>query len=587
MSTYAVDFETYYDDECSVATLGPRAYFSHPAFVAYLVTIVGDDGFEWAGDPADFDWSKLDTHQLVSHNASFDEALHLFGSEMGWWNRCFTADWDCTADMAAYLGFPRSLAGACEAAFKEEVDKGTRRRMKGRRPEAMTPEFLKEVTEYALEDSRKCLKLWLEFEDKWPMREREISRHTRRMVYRGLPIDLQRVEDGIRATAQLLFEYEQSIPWGDRAALLSRKELNKHCAMLKLDPMPPASLDAKDPKAKEFFDAHGEKHPWLIAYRDLRRVNALNLKLRSLANGVCGDPPRYYGGLMYAGAHTRRWSGGGGSLNLQNLPKKEMFGADIRRMIRPPEGRKLVVADLAQIEIRTCLWLSGDFEALKVIDEIGDVYEALAVMFDLHVPDGRPLAETNPALRNNCKIVGLGIQFGAAEGKVAQIAGISPQEAAVWITRFRKRFPKTVALWKRLRQLIAYAAHSKEDLEIGLPSGNAMIYRNVRRTRDGIYCDMVRNGRKAHARLWHGSVIENLSQSLARDVFADGLLKIEQAWPGRTILHVHDEVVLEVSDVEAEECLRDVIRLLSEPPDWIPNIALDAAGEIVSEYCKM
>ncbi len=49
MKTYALDFETYYDRDCSIKKLGPLGYFSHHSFDAYMVSVVGDDGLEWVG----------------------------------------------------------------------------------------------------------------------------------------------------------------------------------------------------------------------------------------------------------------------------------------------------------------------------------------------------------------------------------------------------------------------------------------------------------------------------------------------------------------------------------------------------------
>ena len=36
-NVFAVDFETYYDNDCSITTLGTLGYFSHPDFDAYMV----------------------------------------------------------------------------------------------------------------------------------------------------------------------------------------------------------------------------------------------------------------------------------------------------------------------------------------------------------------------------------------------------------------------------------------------------------------------------------------------------------------------------------------------------------------------
>ena len=59
MNTFALDFETYYDKDCSIKTLGPLGYFSHPNFDAYMVSVVGDEGTEYVGHPKDFNWSLL------------------------------------------------------------------------------------------------------------------------------------------------------------------------------------------------------------------------------------------------------------------------------------------------------------------------------------------------------------------------------------------------------------------------------------------------------------------------------------------------------------------------------------------------
>ena len=111
-TTYALDFESYYDKECSIKTLGPIGYFSHPQFDAYMVSVVGDDGFSFVGHPKDFDWSLLENNFVLSHNASFDETLYFFGVTKNWWPEVKPLKWFCTADMAAACGYGRSLKAA-------------------------------------------------------------------------------------------------------------------------------------------------------------------------------------------------------------------------------------------------------------------------------------------------------------------------------------------------------------------------------------------------------------------------------------------------------------------------------------------
>ena len=160
MDTYALDYETYYDKSCSIKTRGTLGYFSHPEFDAYMVCVVGDEGTSFVGHPKDFEWGKLEGQRVLSHNASFDETLYLFGATKGWWPKIECAEWHCTADMAAYCGKPRALKGAIEDVLGVVIDKSTRDNMSGKRWDGMTEEFQDEVMEYALKDSEYSLDLW-------------------------------------------------------------------------------------------------------------------------------------------------------------------------------------------------------------------------------------------------------------------------------------------------------------------------------------------------------------------------------------------------------------------------------------------
>jgi DNA polymerase len=96
---------------------------------------------------------------------------------------------------------------------------------------------------------------------------------------------------------------------------------------------------------------------------------------------------------------------------------------------------------------------------------------------------------------------------------------------------------------------------------------------------------MVRNGQLRDFRLWHGLLAENCAQGLARDIFSEMLLRIDEAGHD-IILHVHDEVVVECDADKAENVLAEIIGIMSTPPDWIPDIPLSAEGEILDFYSK-
>jgi len=250
MNTFAVDFETYYDKECSIKTLGALGYFSHPSFDAYMVSVVGSEGTNFVGHPKDFDWSKLNGQRVLSHNASFDETLFLYGVSQNWWDDCDPAEWHCTADLAAYCRLPRSLKGSTAKLFNLTVDKSTRDNMSGKRWEDMSPEFKEEVSEYALKDSELCLKLWDTLKDKWPQFERDVSSINRKIVQTGIPIDSDLLAEQLIIINKALFEAEEAIPWIDEKPLLSRAAFDQQCRIMGLEP-PPASLAESDEEAKK------------------------------------------------------------------------------------------------------------------------------------------------------------------------------------------------------------------------------------------------------------------------------------------------------------------------------------------------
>jgi DNA polymerase I-like protein with 3'-5' exonuclease and polymerase domains len=483
--------------------------------------------------------------------------------------------------MCAYFGMPRSLKNAASWLFGLEMEKTVRDNMKGKRWETMTPEFQKEVTEYAIKDSEICLRLWQELGPKWPDVEREISRHTRTMMRRGLPIDEPALDNAVRILKQKLFDAESLIPWAGEKKLLSPIAFAEECRKHGIEP--PKSMAMDNEECDDWMERFGEELPFAAAIRNWRRINSLTKKLSAMQRSI--DNGRYYGGMLYCGAHTKRFSGSGGNLNLQNLPKEEMFGVHVRNLITAPEGKKLVVVDLSQIEVRTVVWLSGDKATMELIRATPDLYEAFGIAFGLWKAEDGSLREKNPKLRQMLKIIGLGVLYGASSSKVASIAGC-PEAEAEQLVRIVHRMLKPVThLWKRLRMLLT-TARKDGHLQLDLPSGNSMIYRNVKSGGGrATVADIVKNGRPITVRLWHGSIVENISQSLARDVFMDRVLEVERAgYPA--ILHVHDEVVVEVDEEVAEKCLDDIIRIMSTPPSWIPDIALSAEGSILSRYEK-
>lgn len=587
MNTYALDFETYYDKRCSIKTLGPLGYFSHPEFDAYMVSVVGDNGVKFVGHPKDFDWSLLSESRVLSHNASFDETLYFYGVSQNWWPDKWSGEWHCTADMAVYCGLPRSLKGATAQAYDLKVDKSTRDNMSGKRWENMTSEFKKEVSDYALKDSELCLQLWQDYSSKWPERERNISLVNRRCVQRGLPMNTELLRQQLETIKAELFEAESLIPWIGERPLLSRPAFDDQCRAVGIEP--PASLAEGDPDAEEWLRVNGQKFAWVGAVKNWRRINSLKCKLESFDYATMPNG-RFYGNIMYFGAHTGRFSGSGGNLNLQNLPKDEMFGVKMRHLIAPKEDKRLLVVDLSQIEVRTLCWLAKDHETMKEIKESEDIYEAFALRFGLWAREKGSL-RSDPKMRHKVKAMVLGCGYGAGAPKFAMMSGMSEKEAKDAVDLYRSKMKSVKKLWSDYTTDIITSYDTHNNFTVDLPSGRTLDYGKLKPVKQNdkiqYVAMMPKNGKRVPVKLWGGLVAENASQALARDIFSHMLCKINEIGNGvELIMHVHDEVVVEVDADKAEQALDQIIQIMSTPPDWIPDIPVSAEGQILTKYEK-
>ena len=208
---------------------------------------------------------------------------------------------------------------------------------------------------------------------------------------------------------------------------------------------PPASLAKNNIEAQEWIKKHGEKYKWIKAVGEWRRINSMLKKLEAIDNATMADG-RYYGNIMYWGAHTGRFSGGGGNFNLQNLPRKEMFGADLRKLIKAPKGKKLIVVDLSQIEVRTLLWLAKDKEMLKTVAESDDIYEAFAIKFGYWDKTKGSLRIEDPNLRHIVKAMVLGAGFMAGPKAFGAAYGVEEEKAQECIDTYRRNMKKVAKL---------------------------------------------------------------------------------------------------------------------------------------------
>lgn len=403
------DTETTYSKDYSVSDMGPRAYVTDPRFECYMISFAAEDGFEWRGHPSEAPWGKLFTYNFLSHNAGFDRAVLRRLIELGIAPDLWPEEWHCTANLAVFVGLPRSLAKAVEVAFGHTISKAIRDvEMKGKTWAQMPAELQQRVLQYALDDARRSLKLWQTYSAQWPENERRLSDMTYRMGEMGFHIDREGVLRDIELLKRALFEAEQKIPWREEAKILSPKALAAQCRANGIEP--PSSLAKDSEECAAWEDQYGAQFPWVAAMRDYRRVNTVLEKYIKIRDRIDSNGRMPYS-LLYYGASTGRWSGSGG-INMQNLPRDPFYFdegwslthlksdryADMRPKFVAGPGRKLVIADYAQIEARMILFLARDVVSLAQVRAGKSVYDVHAIVSKMWDGQGGSLKKVNKTL---------------------------------------------------------------------------------------------------------------------------------------------------------------------------------------------
>jgi DNA polymerase len=569
MEKFALDFESYYDKELRIKRYGALNYLAQTD--TYLVAIAGSN-FQWVGNPVEFDWDQLRDAEIWTHNFSFDGAYFL-AHNLPLPGKTF----NCSANLCGYLGAPRALANAAQVLLGKEISKDPRAAMQGRSWDSLGPEEKTALERYCLSDAQTCFELVSRYSDAWQEQEQKLSRHTIRMGWHGCRVDRAKLWHYLARLSEIQAKALREIPWAveDGRSPLSLPQARAAC--LKAGIEPPRSFGQKDEDFLVWEAMYRHRIPFVAAVSRYRKASLLQRRLEGMERRILPSG-RFSYAMRYFGAHTGRWSGEGG-LNLQNMRKTDFHGVSARSLLIPELGRKLMVADLGQIEPRVLAWLCRDNELLSLIRVGFSFYEAQAKAWRLWDGPPRTLKRTDRQLYDAIKRLSLGAGYcmGARrfQSVVASEMGvhITPKEARRQLDDYQRRNPKVVRYWDRLGRKLQTSVGAGE-LAIQLPGGRALHYSSLVRRGREVCATLATEDGYRETRLWGGFLTENTVQAVARDVFAEAVLRLEAAGH-RIVLHCHDEFVLEV---EPDVALDDVLALIRIPPDWAADLPIDAEG---------
>ena len=231
--------------------------------------------------------------------------------------------------------------------------------------------------------------------------------------------------------------------------------------------------------------------------------------------------------------------------NLQNIPVRTELGKAIRGAFVARPGWLLVDADYSQIELRVLAHMSGDAAMINAFLMDQDIHARTAA--EVY---GVPLDEVTGQMRSASKAVNFGIVYGISEFTLAKNIGVSRFEAKAFIERYFDRYP-------------GVKTYMDESVKKGHAQGYVTTLMNRRR-----YLPELTSANYAVRSFGERCAMNSPIQGTAADIIKLAMIAVDRelragGFEAKLILQVHDELIVEAPEAEAE-AVRDLLRRCME-----------------------
>lgn len=617
--TLFIDYETRSAADLSV--VGAHRYCLDSSTEMLLVAYAFDD------DPVEVRTQlpahvidALENHNVrkVAHNAEFDMCVTSSVCDV----RINYSDWYDTAYAAAYYGYPRKLQHL--ATCLNTTAKGSQEELRlFSEPIKFKKKDLANITEPQFNHPAYFTKEWERF--------KEYARTdvvTMREIYRKLaelpPIEIFAMQE----TFAINFEgvpfdrklgkriYDRSQQYSSDAqstALQNYGIANLRSVKQVKEALKQVGIDMESLNAKT---RGGVEHE-ILELRDQAAGSAFAKIPKAFAR-VCPDD-RLRGEFVGYGAHTGRWSSRG--VQLQNWARilgsvhEDMIHVEdyahlrqhMRLCLGYTPGKNFVCGDLSQIEARIVAWLANCKWRMDAFANGVDIYARSAEkMFNI------PKVEKGDIERQYGKCAELGFGYGGGKAAIKNIqpdfyAQEGEERIQKLVDQWRAANEEICQLWRSLEKAFrtAYKSgtcemmagkcrlkfmYSGGSMKLQLPSGRALYYRKVFLSAGTIgdqlnYLDYSRGGEKPiPQKLWGGTLLENVTQAIARDVLVSIMHRLKIEHNMQCIGTVHDELwYLCKPNVNG---LQAVLQEMERPIAWASGLVTKGDGQSSDRYRK-
>jgi DNA polymerase-1 len=270
----------------------------------------------------------------------------------------------------------------------------------------------------------------------------------------------------------------------------------------------------------------------ILDYRGLSKLKSTYVD--ALPKLINEDTGRIHTDFNQSVAATGRLSSS--NPNLQNIPIRTERGREIRKAFIADDGHQLLSADYSQVELRVIASIAEDENMLEAFRNDEDIHSRTAKeVFELSSID-----DVTGDHRRKAKEVNFGIPYGVSAYGLANRLNISNEEGKEMIDQYFERFPGILRYINETKQF------AKENGYVKTLMGRRRYIPEI-------------NANNWNTRSFAERTAINMPiQGTAADIIKQAMIDIqdyldENKLETRMLLQVHDELIFEVPEEEADE----------------------------------
>ncbi|MDM8200712.1 DNA polymerase I [Allofournierella massiliensis] len=306
----------------------------------------------------------------------------------------------------------------------------------------------------------------------------------------------------------------------------------------------------------ETLESLRSEHPVIDDILQYRTYQKLNSTYVEGLLKVIGPDGRMHSTFNQTEARTGRLSSS--EPNMQNIPIRTPLGSQLRQFFVAKPGCTLVDADYSQIELRLLAHISGDESMRQAFLTGQDIHRSTAAkIYNL------PPEMITPALRSSAKAVNFGIVYGIGAFSLSRDINVSVKEADQFIKNYLATFP-------------GVKNYMDETIAHGTEKGYVTTLFGRRRALPEL-ASKNHNLRALGERMAMNTPI----QGTAADVIKLAMVKVwrrlrAEGLAAKLILQVHDELIVEAPEAEAET----VARILKEEMEGAVSYSVPLTADV-------